>query len=122
MSYGFNMVGPNASKDPSSGNTIKVVGGGSFDTTAGTVVATGSFAEFDASGSVIAQGTWQATAFVSFVSYGGPSPGFQGGQLMLTVTAETPTRRARVSPCCGWGGAADPRGYQRPGIIRAGNC
>lgn len=79
MSYGFNMVGPNASKDPSSGNTIKVVGGGSFDTTAGTVVATGSFAEFDASGSVIAQGTWQATAFVSFVSYGGPSPGFQGG-------------------------------------------
>ncbi len=84
--YGFNMVGPNASKDPSSGSKIVVAGGGSFDTVAGTVVASGSFAEFDASGSVIAHGSWKATAFVSFVSYGGPSPGFQGGQLMLTVT------------------------------------
>ncbi len=86
VSYGFNMVGPNTSKNPSSGNTIQVVGGGSFDTAAEAVVATGSFAEFDASGSVIAQGSWKATAFVGFVSYGGPSPGFQGGQLMLTVT------------------------------------
>ncbi len=84
--YSFNTVGPNTSGDPSSGETIQVTGDGSFDAAAGTVVASGSFAKMNSSGSVIAHGSWKATAFVSFTPYGGPNPGIQGGQLVLTVT------------------------------------
>ncbi len=84
--YSFNIVGPNTSGKPSSGESIRVTGDGSFDTAAGTVVASGSFTESSSSGSVIARGTWNATAFVSFSPFGGPSPGLQGGQLVMTVT------------------------------------
>jgi hypothetical protein len=85
-SNGFNLVGPQTTTDPSTGNTIRTTGGGSFDTTAGTVVASGSFTISDSSGAVISKGTWTATGFGSFQSFGGPRPGFQGGQLQMTVT------------------------------------
>ena len=81
----FNLNPPNTAMD-SSGNTIRVTGSGNFDPAAATVVASGSFTEFDASGAVVARGTWRATQFVSFVSFGGPHPGIFGGVLQLSVT------------------------------------
>ena len=42
--YGFNLVGPQTTAS-SSGASITVTGSGSFDTTAATVVAGGSFTE-----------------------------------------------------------------------------
>ncbi len=83
--YSFNLDPPNKAMD-SSGNTIRVTGSGNFDPAAATVVASGSFTEFDASGAVVARGTWRATQFVSFVAFGGPHPGIFGGVLQLTVT------------------------------------
>lgn len=84
-SFSFNLVGPQISENPSNMQTIRVTGGGSFDTVSGTVVASGSFATFNGS-SAISKGTWHATAFDSFTPFGGPSDGFQGGTLSITVT------------------------------------
>jgi hypothetical protein len=86
LTYSFNVLGPNTAANPSSGASIRVTGSGSFDPVAGTIVASGSFTELNSAGSVIVHGTWNATAFVSFTSFGGPNPGSQGGQLMMTVT------------------------------------
>jgi hypothetical protein len=73
--YSFNLLRPNTAMD-SSGSTIRVTGSGHFDPAAATVVASGSFTLFNASGSVVARGTWSATHFGSFVSFGGPHPGY----------------------------------------------
>jgi len=86
--YSFNLLGGlhrNTAMD-SSGSTIRLTGSGNFDPAAATVVASGSFTQVNASGSVVARGTWSATHFVSFVSFGGPHPGIMGGVLQLTVT------------------------------------
>src|SRR6266849_1788418 len=83
--YSFNLTGPNTAMD-GSGNTIRVTGSGNFDPAAATVVASGSFTQFDDSGSLVGRGTWSATQLVSFVSFGGPHPGILGGVLQLTVT------------------------------------
>ena len=85
-SYSFELTGPQTARDPSTGNTILITGGGSFDTGAGTVIASGSFAILNSSGAVVSHGTWKATAFGSFESFGGPNPGTQGGLLDITVT------------------------------------
>jgi hypothetical protein len=82
----FELTGPQITANPSTGATIRTTGAGSFDPSAGTVVASGSFAEFNADGSVAARGTWVATSFVSFTPFGGPVPGVQGGVLQITVT------------------------------------
>lgn len=84
--FSFNLLGPNTAEDTSSGDTIRVTGSGTFDTPTGPVVASGSFTTFSSAGAVLARGTWQATAFGSFVAFGGPSPGIQGGVLKITVT------------------------------------
>src|SRR5215471_14542219 len=84
-SFTFNLVGPQTSENPANGQTIRVTGGGSFDTVSGTVVASGSF--IISNGSVaISRGTWHATAFDTFTPFGGPTNGFQGGTLSITVT------------------------------------
>lgn len=83
--FSFNLIGPSTAEDPSSGRTIRVTGSGDFDT-AGTVTASGSFTRFNSNGSVADKGSWQATAFVSFVAFGGPNPGTQGGQLKIKIT------------------------------------
>jgi hypothetical protein len=83
--YGFSFFGPQVSSAPS-GDTIEVSGSGSFDPSADAVVGSGSFTISTPSGSVIKKGTWKATAFGSFRAFGGPRPGFQGGQLQITVT------------------------------------
>jgi hypothetical protein len=83
--FSFTLVGPQTAENPSNGETIRVTGGGSFDTVTGTVVASGSFTIFNGS-AAISRGTWKATAFDSFMSFGGPSDGVQGGTLSITVT------------------------------------
>ena len=82
--YSFNLDPPNTAADES-GNVIRVTGAGVFDT-GGAVRATGSFTIFNSAGAVTGRGTWRATDFVSFDSFGGPSPGIQGGVLEITVT------------------------------------
>jgi len=79
-SFTFNLHVPNtalASAGPFAGDTIRLTGGGSFNSA--NVVASGSFTIFDPSGSVVESGIWHATAFTSFVSFGGPNTGEVGG-------------------------------------------
>ena len=85
QTYGFNLVGPQITS-AASGASVRTTGSGSFDPVAQTVIASGSFAQFNADGSVAARGTWVATGFVSFIAFGGPTPGIQGGVLQITVT------------------------------------
>lgn len=85
VTYSFNLAGPQTTSNGT--QTIEVTGSGSFDKTAGTVVASGSFnITNNSNGAVVSRGTWNATAFDSFCPRGGPSPGFQGGVLAITVT------------------------------------
>jgi hypothetical protein len=84
----FSFFGPQttlATSGPFAGDTIKVSGGGSVNTTDRTVAAGGSFTITAANGSVVTVGDWEATAFQSFTSFGGPNAGNQGGQLLMTV-------------------------------------
>ncbi len=82
----FNLISPNTARNPTTGDSIRTTGSGSFDAAAGTIVASGSFTHFLANGNVVAKGTWAATAFNSFLSFGGPNPGTQGGVLVFTAT------------------------------------
>jgi len=85
----FNLTPPNTATAPSGpfmGDTIRVTGSGTFDASTGAIVASGSFTHTHSTGTVVARGTWVATGFTSFVGFGGPSPGFQGGQLLFTAT------------------------------------
>jgi hypothetical protein len=85
--YSFTLDGPQAAGDPNTGNTILVTGSGSFDTAdSGTVIGSGSFTILNSSGAAVSRGTWKATSFVSFDSFGGFNPGTQGGVLNITVT------------------------------------
>ncbi len=87
--FGFNLMSPNtatASSGSFSGDTIRLSGSGNFDTATQKVDATGPFEIMRADGTVVEAGTWFATVFTSFVSFGGPAPGFQGGVLTITVT------------------------------------
>ncbi len=87
--YSFNLIGPNtalATVGPFSGDTIRITGDGSFDLASASVTASGSFTHYCASCGGIIRGTWVATGFTSFTAYGGPSPGIQGGLLVITVT------------------------------------
>src|SRR2546428_8162817 len=87
--YSFNLKGPNtalATVGPFTGDTIRLTGSGNFDPSSSTMTATGSFTHYCASCGGIIRGTWVSTGFTSFTSYGGPSPGVQGGLLVITVT------------------------------------
>ncbi len=85
VTYSFNLLGPQTTANGT--ETIQVTGGGSFDSTAGTVVASGVFLiTNNSSGAVVSAGTWKATAFNGFCPRGGPSSGLQGGVLAMTVT------------------------------------
>jgi hypothetical protein len=85
-SYSFNLHTPNTAVNPGTGDTIRVTGSGTFDTSAGSVVASGSFTHTTSSGALVARGVWVATGFGSFEPFGGPNPGLQGGVLEITVT------------------------------------
>lgn len=96
--YSFNLIRPNVAEAPETvpgtpvmaGDTIRITGSGAFDTTAGTATGSGSLTHFLANGKVFARAVWFATDFVSFSSYGGPSPGVQGGLLIIEVTVVAP--------------------------------
>jgi hypothetical protein len=80
----FELQKPNTAVNPNTGETIRTTGAGSFN--ASGIVASGSFTHFNAVGSVVARGTWAATGFTSFVGFGGPNPGVEGGQLKFSAT------------------------------------
>ena len=82
--YSFTLFGPQTATNGT--ETISVSGGGSFDFTAKTVVAGGSFKITNSNGAVVMAGSWKATAFDSFCSRGGPSSSVQGGVLVIRVT------------------------------------
>lgn len=70
----------------SPGDWISVKGSGTFDPTAQTVKAGGSFVHYHSNGSVACQGTWVATSFTSFTDFGTNADGQEGGVLSLVVT------------------------------------
>jgi hypothetical protein len=84
--YSFQLTGPNTAVNPGNGDMIRVTGSGTFDTSAHTVVASGSFTHRTSTGMLVARGVWAATAFVGFDSFGGPNNGIQGGVLDITAT------------------------------------
>jgi hypothetical protein len=84
MTYSFNLLGPQTATNGT--QTINVSGAGSFDPTAETTVASGTFEITNSNGGVVSAGTWIATTFNSFCSRGGTTSGEQGGVLVITVT------------------------------------
>ncbi len=86
LTHGDTASSPNGGMMASPGDWISVKGSGTFDTTAGTVKASGSFVHYNSSGSVVCQGTWVATAFTSFTDFGKNANGEEGGVLSLVVT------------------------------------
>ena len=105
-SFGFNLVGPQSTEGtgPVDGDTLRTTGSGSFDTSTGTIVASGSFTHIKADGTVAAKGTWQATSFTGFTPFGGPNPGLQGGELKFQATffpdGEPPAPGRSVTVVC----------------------
>ncbi len=83
--YGFNLTGPNFA-EAGNGDIIRVTGSGTFNPSMGTASGSGSFTHRTSSGALVAKGTWVATGFTDFDSYGGPSNGFQGGSVEIVVT------------------------------------
>ena len=83
--YSFSLNGPNTAQDDN-GGVLRTTGSGTFDSDGEPVDASGSFTEFDSGGTVVAKGTWSATAFVGFSKPGGLRPGFQAGILEIKVT------------------------------------
>ena len=134
--FSFNLTGPNfseAESGPFAGDNIRLTGSGSFTCTlaggsfpkgcsGGSVVdGTGSFTHRHSDGALVAKGTWVAAGFVSFTSYGGPSNGFQGGLLKITVTL-FPSGGGSVGPVEMWisceinaPGGAPEEGARLPG-------
>jgi len=84
-SFSFTLIGPQTA-EALDGDTLRTTGSGSFDTSSGLIVAGGSFTHIKANGTVFARGTWQATSFASFRSFGGLNPGEQGGVLDFIAT------------------------------------
>lgn len=87
--FGFNLIKPNtaqAASGPFMGDTLRTTGSGSFNTVTHSIMGSGSFTHIKADGTVFARGTWEATSFVSFKSFGGPNPGLQGGVLLFLAT------------------------------------
>ena len=94
ISYSFNLVGPNTAMAQNTipgtpiaaGDVLRLTGAGAFDLSKSAANGGGSFTHYKPDGSVFARGLWVVTGFQSFTSYGGPSPGVQGGVLLLTVS------------------------------------
>ena len=84
--YGFNLIGPNLAENPGNEEIIRVTGSGTFSPSLGTASGSGSFTHRTNNGALVAKGTWVATGFTRFTSYGGPSNGFQGGVVSIVVT------------------------------------
>ena len=79
-------VAPDGGMMGSPGDRISVTGAGTFSTARRTVYAAGVFTHYAASGAVHCKGTWWATEFKSFVSFGADRSGRVGGVLSIAVT------------------------------------
>lgn len=98
-SYTFTLKGPNFSEAAANipgthvvaGDLLRLTGSGTFDTSTGAVSGGGSFEHLKPDGQggffVHGKGVWTVKEFVSFTSYGGPSPGKQGGLLIIRIEA-----------------------------------
>lgn len=94
------MEAPNVGVAPN-GDHIVITGGGSFSTDPKSVSASGEFTHLDASGNVVAAGTWTATELLSFNFYGCrfiPELGVDlgddnlcGGAVKMAVVLDTPS-------------------------------
>ncbi len=129
-SYSFNLIGPNNAVAQATilgtpivaGDTLRFTGSGIFDTSKGTASGTGSFTHSKPDGTVFARGTWVVTAYQDFASYGGPSPGIQGGILHVTVTlfgpeATFPGLTLQVSCLVNAPSGAPDEGTTLPGLF-----
>ena len=105
----FNLTPPNFAMAPSggpfAGDTIRTTGSGTFDASSRSIVASGSFTHSRPDGTIVARGTWTATALTSFLGpFGGVNPGLQGGQLFFTATlfpeGGSPTTGVSMSITC----------------------
>jgi hypothetical protein len=82
-------MGPDISRDPTTGNVLVLVGQGTF--TAGapsSATGSGTFVVTDSAAHLVANGTWTATSLDSFVSYGNPTgfpEDFEGGLARLDI-------------------------------------
>ncbi len=86
LTRGDTASSPGAGMMAAPGDWISVKGSGTFDTTAQTVNASGSFVHYNSDGSVHCQGTWKATGFTSFTDFGTNTNGEEGGVLSFVVT------------------------------------
>ena len=68
--------------EAANGDLILMVGSGTFG--GGTITGGGTYTVQDAAGTIHGHGTFSATSFVSFVSYGSRD-GVEGGQLVTNV-------------------------------------
>jgi len=78
---------PDVSSAPN-GDTISISGQGTLSINPNSVTGGGTFIHKDASGIVLAMGTWTAQQLLSFVSYGtmpGVPPNFEGGKALLRI-------------------------------------
>jgi hypothetical protein len=84
-------VSPDACPDVSSapnGDTISLTASGTLSVHPNSVTGGGTFTHKDASGTVLAEGTWTAQQLLSFVSYGaspGLPPTFNGGKALMLI-------------------------------------
>lgn len=72
------------------GDTITIVGSGTFTIHPNSVTGSGTFVHRNSAGDVLASGTWTATQLVSFVSFGTSAPfppSFEGGKAVIRVHA-----------------------------------
>jgi hypothetical protein len=70
------------------GDTITITGSGTLSIHPESVTGNGTFTHKDASGTVLAEGTWTAQQLLSFVSYGtspGSPPTFEGGKALVRI-------------------------------------
>ncbi len=122
VSWDYKLLGPlNSAQDPDSGQTILIMGSGSFDLSKGSIDGGGSYTILDPAGSEVGSGTWTATDFDSFTPMApGGSPG-EGGHLELeasfngTDTGYKDVSRHVVIQCSMWGLiTVGPPGYPWP--------
>ena len=94
--YLLEMDAPNIGQAPN-GDQIAITGDGEFSVHPGSVEAEGTFTHTDAGGTVIATGTWEATGFIEYESYGCGEvfgdpipPELCGGAVKMNVTLHSP--------------------------------
>jgi hypothetical protein len=90
-------VSPRGGMMASPGDWISVMGSGTFDTTARTIKASGSFMHYHSNGVMVCQGTWEATAFTGFTNFGMNSKGQEGGVLSFVVTHHCKTSKMTMT-------------------------